>query len=168
MIIQSFFANYAPVWIFIILTILAYAALKAIKLPGNDFVLALTSLLFAILLVSSTSITNYLSSLFPYLILILIITFTISLILVFLVTKELDFKKPMLIAGFILAIIFCIVLAFNHFSGLNDFLPNSSSSSLNPAMSELKDFVYSKDFRETLLFIIFAGLVCFFMLKKSE
>jgi hypothetical protein len=167
MIIQSFFTSYAALWVFILVTILTYAALVTIKLPGSKFILALTSVLFSILLVSSTSITNYLANLFPFLFLILIITFTISLILVFLVTKDLDFKKIMAITGFILAIIFCIFLAFSHFSGLNSFLPNSSSSNLNPAMSQVKDFVYSQDVRESILFIILAGVVFFFLIKKK-
>ena len=167
MIIQNFLASYAYIWVFIIAVVLIWAGLKKIQLPGNDFVIALTSVLISFLLISSTSVTNYLVSIIPFLALITTVIFFILILLVF-VTKDFEpFKKPIAWISFILAILIIIALAFNQFSTLYNVLPGSSNTGLSDGLVGFKNFIYSTDFRETFVFVISLALVCFFILKKK-
>jgi len=169
MAIQSFIADYSYIWLFVILVVLIYAALKTIKLPGNDMALAAVSVLVSALLIASDSVTTYLIGVIPFLTLIAGLIFLFLIMLALLVTKDWNpFKKPMAWIGFALAILICLTIAFNQFPVLNHMLPNSSDSGLNENLSEFKEFLYSSTFKESAIFIVSAGLICFFLLKKAS
>jgi hypothetical protein len=166
MAIQAFLAHYNYIWLLVILIVLFYAALKTIKLPGSEWVLALTSLLLSFMVISSTRITKYLIKTIPLLTIILVLGFFILLTLV-LVAKDISiFKKPLAWIGFALAILIILCLAFSSFPTLNHLLPNSSDRGLDNNLIEFKDFIYSHDFKEGLVFVISVIVVGFFMLKK--
>jgi hypothetical protein len=74
-----------------------------------------------------------------------------------LVTKDLaTFTKPLAWIGFILAIVLVLAMAFNSFPTLENMLPSGSDSHLDTGMQELKDFLYSSNFKDSIVFILSA------------
>jgi len=166
MALQAILAEYNHIWLLIVLIVLIYGALKTIKLPGSDWVLALTSVLLSVIVFSSTRATNYMVKVIPLLTIIFFLIFII-LITISLSALSLDtFKKPLAWIGFILAILIILSLAFNSFPTLNHLFPGSSDSGLDKNMREFKDFIYSYNFREFFIFIVSIVAVCFFLFKK--
>ena len=166
MIDLTFLNHYAPIWILVILTVLFYGGLTLLKIPGTKWVLAITALLISFIFVSSTRATNFIIDLIPIFTVLMLIGFMIILMLVF-ITKDLStFTKPLAWIGFILAILFVLASAFNSFPTFNHMLPNTSDSGLNPGLQELKDFVYSQNFKDSAVFIVSIVLVFFFLMKK--
>jgi hypothetical protein len=167
MIDLSFLGNYAPVWLLIVLIVVIYAGLEMIKLPGSKFVLALVSVVISFMLVASTTITNFLISVLPYLAVILTLTFFTTLTLVF-VAKDLEpFKKPLAWISFILVLVVFLTMAFHSFPALNNIFPNTSDSGLSEGAVQLKNFIYSQNFKDSIVFIGSLVLVCVFLLKKA-
>jgi hypothetical protein len=168
--IQNFLADYSFILVFVIVFVLAYAALKLLKIPGNNLVLALTSILISFLVASSTNSTDFLASTISSIAIIMVVAFFIVFAISFLIVKEEtmnSFKKPLAVIAIILAIIMCIFFAFSNFHILNHLLPDSSNSGLSHGLVEIKDFVYSTNFKEFFLLALVLGLVCFFILKKE-
>ncbi len=163
----SFLNYYAPIFLLVALVFIIYAAIKLTKIPGNDSMIVLASIVISLMLVSSEKITNYLVNLLPLLTLIAIVTF-FSLVALIFIAKDLEFfKKPLAWMSFILAILFILCLAFSSFHSLNHILPNSSDSGLSEGMVELKDFIYSQDFKDSAVLVGSIIFVCFFILKKK-
>ena len=158
---------FAPLLIFLIATILIYGALKKGGIPGTDFVLATISVLLSIIIVSSTNSVKYLFSAIPYLGIIIILTTFISISLLFVAGKDM-FNKYLAWAGFGIAVIVLIFMAFSHFNSLNHMLPNSSNSGLTDAQEEFKDFIYQTQVKDTLLFLVLGGLVFFLLVQKVK
>jgi hypothetical protein len=167
MSIQSFISDYNFIWLFVILVVLIYASLKTIKLPGNDWVLAITSFLLSAILISSKAITNFLVASIPVLTMLLALSF-FTLIMLVLIAKDIDpFKKYLAWIGFSLAILIILCLAFNQFPTLNHMLPESSDHGLDKNLREFKDFIYSYDFKASFIFILSIIVVGFFLVKKK-
>ncbi len=156
-----------PIWIMIALVILIYAGLKKIKLPGNDFVLALLSFLLSFMVVSSIGLTKYVASVVSLMTVILILSFIVLMVLVF-VTKEGDFAKPLGVVGLILCFLIIILTAFSQFPALNHALPGTSNSGLSSGLAEFKDYIYSGMGKDGLIFIIAVAICSFFLLKKFD
>lgn len=168
MIEIHFLNEYAPIFVMLVSFILCYAALKLLKVPGNDFTLVILSALLAIILISSASSVNYLFNLIPLLSVIMLAAF-IGLVALALVAKDIGtFKKPLAWIGFALIILVGLGLAFNSFHTLNHLLPNTSDSGLNRGLIELKDFIYSDDFKNGFLLIVSVIIVGVFMLKGAK
>ena len=166
MISLTFLHNYAPVWLLLAIIVITFAALTAIKLSDNKAILWLVSLALGFLLLSSSTITKFLVNLVPYLTMISFIGFIVLVALV-LIAKDLDaFKKPLAIMSLVLMVLIIIGVSFNSFSTLNHLLPNSSDSGLSNSMEQFKDFIYSSNFKEGVVFLISVALVSFFLLKK--
>ena len=167
MIIQSFFGSVAPILIAAIVFIITFLAIKKLSIPGTDFTFAILALFLAFILFSSTRFTNFLIKIIPAMAILLVASFLILVIMIF-VSKDIDaFKKPLSWVVFALAIILILAYAFNQFPVLNHLLPYSSDSYLNSNMREFKDFIYSDDFRESLIFIFVFSIVIFFIFKKK-
>ena len=166
MAVIEFLQNYSVLWLGLALFILIYAAIIKIKLPGNKFVLAVLSLLLSIMLISSNDLASYMLAVIPLLTMILAIGFFIILVLAFVAKDFSTFAKPLSYIGFILAILIVLSVAFGQFPTMNHLLPNTSNSELPTGLVEFKNYIYSPDFRDGLLFIISAVLVGFFLVKK--
>lgn len=168
MITFHFLTEYAPILVMLVSFIACYAALKILKVPGNDFTLAILSALLAMILISSKSSVNYLFNLIPLFSVIMLAAF-MGLIALALVAKDIGtFKKPLAWIGFALIILVGLGLAFNQFHVLNHLLPNTSDSGLNRGLIELKDLIYSDDFKDGFLLVLCASLVGFFMVKGAK
>lgn len=167
MIDLTFLHHYAPIWILVVLVALFYGALTLMKIPGSKAVLALVSLLLSFLVVSSKTATNFIINIIPIITVLMVISFMIIVMLA-LTTKDLStFGKPLAWIGFVVAILIVISMAFSSFPTLNHMLPHTSDSGLNNGLEELKDFIYSHDFRDTLVFVISIVVVCFFLIKTK-
>ena len=165
MISLSFLGTYTPIWLMIALVILIYAGLKKIKLPGNDFVLALLSFMLTFLVVSSVGLTEYMAEVISLMSVVLILSFAVLLVLVF-VSKDLDFTKGLAIAGFVICMVVIVLGAFNQFPVLNHVLPATSNAGLSSGLSELKNYIYSDTIWNSLMFIISVVGVSILLLKK--
>lgn len=166
MIDLTFLNHYAPVWLLIIMTVLFYGALTLLKIPGHPFALFIVGLLISFMFISSTSATNFLIGIIPILTVLMILGFILMICLI-LITKDIaTFTKPLAWTIFILGILFILGSAFNSFPTLSHLLPNTSSSELNNGMHELKDFIYSQNFKDSIIFIVSIVVVGFFLLKK--
>lgn len=167
MIDLTFLNHYAPVWILIVLVVLFYGALTLMKVPGSKAVLALVSLLLSFLFISSKTATKFVIDIIPVITVLMVVGFMI-LVMLALTTKDLStFGKPLAWIGFVVAILIVLSMAFSSFPTLNHMLPNSSDAGLNNGLEELKDFIYSHDFKDTLVFVISIVVVGFFLLKTK-
>jgi len=163
----TFLNNYAPVWIFVVLAVVFYAGLKAIKISDKDWILILTSLVLSFLVVGSKSATRYLIDLTPYILLITVAIFFVLLAIFLVGGKDMDMMKRILAwAGLAVAVVLVIGLAFHNFNALNHMLPDSSDSGLSSEMEDFKDWIYSDDVKESAVFLVAIALVCVFLLKK--
>jgi hypothetical protein len=163
----SSLGHYAPIWLLIALIIIIYAAAKATKLIESNWILWLFSVILAFAFFSSRHAVNYLLEGIPVITVVLTIGFFLVLMLV-LIAKDIEvFKRPIAIISCILGLVILIALAFSHFHVLNHMLPGTSDYGLNSGLEEFKDFIYSKNFKDTFIFIIAVGLVSFFILKKK-
>lgn len=167
MISLSFLANWNPIWLMIALVIIIYAGLKKIKLPGNDFVLALLSFLLSFTVVSSLILTNYMSNVISLLAVILAFSFLILLVLVF-VAGDINFSKYLARISFIVCMLIIIFTAFHTIPIMFHLLPLTSNAGLSSGLSEFKDYLYSKNIRDSIIFIATVALCSFFLLKKFD
>jgi hypothetical protein len=163
----TFLNHYAPVWLLVALVVIIYAGLKAMKVIPNEWATVLTSVVLSFMLVSSDSIVNYMIKVIPALTLILAISFFAVIMLAF-VAKDIEmFKKPLAIIGFALGLFVILSTVFGSFPVANHMLPNTSNSGLDSGMIQLKDYIYSTNFKEGLIFVGSLFLVCFFIIKKK-
>lgn len=163
----SFINYYAPILVLLISFIVVYAALIMLKIPGSKVVLAILSLLVAILLATSQSSVNFIFNVIPLLTVIILVIFVVLIILVFAAKDIETFKKPLAWIGFILAILVVICMAFNSFPTLNHLLPGTSSSAASSQASNFKNFIYSSGFVDGFIFVAAALIVGFILVKAK-
>ena len=77
------------------------------------------------------------------------------------------FKNYLAWAGFAIAIIVAIWLAFTYFSTLAHMLPYASNSGLSHNSIEFKDWIYSSQVKDTFVLLVCVGLVGFFLMSKK-
>jgi len=155
MIETSFIVDYAPLLVALVVFIIAYAALKTLKVPANDWTLAILSLLVAFMLISSKKLVNYVFNLIPILTVLTTISFFVLLVLAFVAKDIGTFKKPLATIGFILAILLCLIVTLNNFPTIQ----------FGSRVIELTSTIYSKSFWENVIFVIAIGFVGFILVK---
>jgi histone acetyltransferase (RNA polymerase elongator complex component) len=64
-----------------------------------------------------------------------------------------------------MAILIILCLAFQQFPVMNHMLPHASNSGLNYDLANFKDFIYSPNFRDNLVFVLSVVIVGFFLLR---
>jgi hypothetical protein len=145
---------YAPLLILIASFIIIYAGLKKVDFGGSNWTTAILALLLSFIIVSSDVLVNYMVDLLPLITVIAVVTFFITLALVFVNFEKSPFKKILAWIGFALVILIALTLAFDTFPTLSNLLPGSSDSGLNSGLVELKDRVYTQDFQDFLVFVV--------------
>ena len=169
MIEFNFIEHFAPILVLLVSFILIYAALKLMKVPGTDWVLAILSFILSLIFVSSTSVVSYVFNLLPLLTVVLVVSFFILLILAFFVTKDFDpFRKPLAWVGFIIALILVFGMLFSAFPTFNHLLPSHSNSGLSSEMVDFKDFIYSDTVKDSFVFVVAVAIVFTFLLYKAK
>jgi len=167
MIDLTFLHNYAPIWLLVAIVAVIFSALTLMKLSENKPIIFFVSLVLGFLLISSKSIVNFLVGSIPAMALLAFIGFFILLSITLLGKTEV-FAKPLIYAGFILAILIILFFAFDSFHTLNHLLPNTSDRGLSAGAEKLKDFIYSQNFKTTFIFAVSMFIVGFYLLKGKS
>ncbi|MBM3246948.1 hypothetical protein FJZ17_00180 [Candidatus Pacearchaeota archaeon] len=165
MIQFSFAEYYAPLLVLIASFIIIFAGLKKLEFGGSNWTTAILALLLSFILISSDVLVEYTIALLPLITIIAVITFFITLALVFVNFDNSPFKKTLAWIGFAVAILITLSLAFDTFPTLGNLLPGSSDRGLNSGLVELKDRVYTQNFQDFLVFVVSIVIVCFVMVK---
>ena len=159
---------YAPLLVMLVVFIISWIFLKKASIPGENWVHVILSLLISLVFVSSTSLTKYAINALPVITLITTLSFFIMLVTIFFVGKDFDpFKKILAWLGFVLTILIILCIAFQQFPVMNHMLPHSSDAGLNSSLEEFKDFIYTSDFRDNLVFVVSIVVVGFFLLATK-
>jgi len=162
----TFMNQYSPVFVLVITWILSFAALKILKVPSPDWATVVISALFAVMFASSAKASAFIIKIIPYFAIILVVTLLVFLV-VALTGNVGMFQKPMAWIGFIVALAIVIFFLFSQFHSLSHMLPGTSDSGLTNEMEDFKDWLYSDNVKDSLVFLVSIGLVGFFLLKKS-
>lgn len=163
----TFTEYYAPILIFIIAAIVVWAALKKLKVIESTWVNAVIAIIVAIIITSSKSSVAYLFHILPYFVVILVATFVLLIVLVF-VAKDLEmFKKPIAWIAFILGLILIITMAFGHFPTALHMFPGTTDATLSPEMQDVKSVIDNENFKNSIIFIIVILIVGFFLMKGA-
>jgi len=163
----SYLGNFTEIMIFLIAFIVLFIALTKMNLGTNKTVIAILSLIIALMLISSKSnSTIYLSNLIPlFTLLIIILLFT--LLTITFVAKDLgNFNKILSWSGFIVILLIISITAFMTFPVLYHLLPNTSNANLDPFLIDLKNLIYKKESLQNLVFWI-SGIIVFFIITKK-
>lgn len=159
--IISFINEFNALWIFLISIILVYAGLIKLKIPGSNWIIAILSLLVSMIFLTNSQARHFAIDLVPYFALILLGGVFLLLTLIFVAVKIDVFQKPIAIAVLVVAVLVIIFTAFHAIPTLYHMLPDTSDSHLNHQMVEVKDYIYSHDFKENFWFVL--GTICVFL-----
>ena len=159
--ILSWIGDFNALWIFLIAMILIYAGLIKLKIPGSKWIIAVLSLLTAMIFLTNTQAIHFANDIIPYLSLILIVGAFLLLTLIFAAVKIEIFQKPIAVIIFIVALLAIIFTAFHTIPSLYHMLPDASDSHLNSQMIEVKDYIYSHEFKENFWFVL--GTIAVFL-----
>ena len=142
---------FAPLLVFLIVTVLTWVFLVKLDLPGNAWVKGFLALFIGMLFVSTTKTTRYFSNLVPWLSVVAIVIFLILLVAVFAMGDVGGLGKALAWIGVIIA----IIIAFSY------------SIDVFPDVERARDwFWYDKDVRDNWIFVIVTAVVGFLALKK--
>jgi len=159
--IISLIGDFSALWIFLIAMILVYVGLIKLKIPGSNWIIAILSLLVAMIFLTNAQARHFATDIIPSLTMILITSIFLFVCLIFAATKIEIFQKPIAWIIFIVAVLVIIFTAFHSIPTLSHMLPDSSDSHLNNQMIEVKDYIYSHDFKENFWFVL--GTICVFL-----
>jgi len=152
--IISLINDFNALWIFLIAMILIYAGLIKLKIPGSNWVIAILSLLMSMIFLTNSQARHFAIDIIPYFTSILVIGVLLLLILVFVAVKIDIFQKPIAIIALVAALLIIIFTAFHSIPTMYHMLPDTSDSHLNHQMIEIKDYIYSHDFKENFWFVL--------------
>jgi len=159
--IISFINDMNALWIFLVAMILVYAGLIKLKIPGSKWIMAVLSLLISMIFLTNSQARHLATDIVPYFAVILIASVLLLLTLIFVAVKIEIFQKPIAIAILVIAILVIIFTAFHAIPTLYHMLPDASDSHLNHQMIEIKDEIYSSEFKENFWFVV--GTVAVFL-----
>ena len=134
--------------------ILVYAGLIKLKIPGSNWIIGVLSLLVSMIFLTNSQARHFATDIIPSFAAILIVSVLLLLILVFAATKIEVFQKPIAWIIFGIALLVIIFTIFHSFPTAYHMLPDTSDSHLNHQMVELKDYIYSHEFKENFWFVL--------------
>jgi len=152
--IISFINDLNALWIFLIAMILVYAGLIKLKIPGSKWILAVLSLLTSMIFLTNNQARHFATDIIPSFTIILITCVLLLVCLIFAAVKIEVFQKPITGIIIVIAILAIIFTAFHSFPTLYHMLPDTSDSHLNHQMVEIKDYIYSHEFKENFWFVL--------------
>jgi FlaA1/EpsC-like NDP-sugar epimerase len=160
--IISLIGDFNALWIFLIAMILVYAGLIKLKIPGSNWIIAVLSLLIAMIFLTNDQARHFATDIIPSFAAILIVSVLLLLTLIFAATKIEIFQKPIAWIIFIAVLLVIIFTIFHSFPTAYHMLPDTSDSHLNGQMVEVKDYIYSSEFRENFWFVL--GTISVFLI----
>ena len=159
--IISFINDFNALWIFLIAMILIYAGLIKLKIPGSNWIIAVLSLLTAMIFLTNTQARHFATDIIPSFTIILMTGIFLLVCLIFAAVKIEVFQKPIAGIIFAIALLAIIFTAFHSIPALYHMLPDTSDSHLNHQMVEVKDYIYSYEFKENFWFVL--GTIAVFL-----
>ncbi|OIO42569.1 hypothetical protein COU56_01635 [Candidatus Pacearchaeota archaeon CG10_big_fil_rev_8_21_14_0_10_31_9] len=167
----SWLGYYVPIFGFLFVFVVMYAVLSKTSVLGESgFVNSLVSFVFAIIFVTFLPAVNYVQTIIPWFV-ILIICLFFFLVIVGFSQKDIDkFMKPWIAWVFIgfLALIFLIsaIYVFNpvFVKGIADLTGNSQDQ----VFESLRKFVISEKFFGGIFLLIIAAVTSWVLTKKSK
>lgn len=139
---------FSPLLVFLIVGILSFLILCKFQL-GNGWVQGFLALFIAMLFVSATNTTDYISKIIPWSVTLLVVGFFIIMTLTFVMGSTKSFMMPLAIVGLIIILFIAIVSAFGAFPGLGT----------------TENIITSKPFVDNFIFVIATLIVGFFLIK---
>jgi len=152
--IISFINDFNALWIFLIAMIIVYAGLIKLKIPGSKWIIAILSLLVAMIFLTNTQARHFATDIIPSFTMIIITSVFLLVCLVFVAVKIEVFQKPIAMIVFAAALLIIIFTAFHSIPTMYHMLPDTSDSHLNHQMVEVKDYIYSHEFKENFWFVV--------------
>lgn len=160
---------FLPIISFLIVFIVIYALLAKTKILGESLGIQLfVSFLLATIFISASAPRNYVETIIPWFVVVLISLFLILAIIGFIGKPAEGMSKGI---GMIFVIILGLMLlgsAFFAFSDyLSPYLPGSSSNGANPNILAFTDWLYSSRVAGALLLVVAAAIVSWVLVKTK-
>ena len=165
----SWIGYFMPIFVFLFVFVVMYAILVKSKILGDGaFINSFVSFIFAIIFVSFSPSIDYVSTITPWVAILIICLFFVLLVVGF-SQKDMDgFMKPGLAWVFIvlLVIIFLAsaIVVFNPV--LKPYLPGQPDTGGDNFLLSVKHFVYSEKVFGALLLVIIAAVTSWILTKK--
>ena len=148
----SWINNILPILVFLFVFLIIFSILTKTKvLGGNSFINSLVSFIIGIIFLTASTFNEYVATIVPWFVLIIIIIFFILVLVGFSAIEVKDIFKPATVWVFIIFLILILLaIAFNIFSFNLNFL----------------SFLYSSKVLGGIVLLIIAGFVFWIITKK--
>jgi len=154
----------APISVFILALLISYAVLKSTKLLGGVSAIdAIVSVIIAIIFASVTSARDYIQTVVPWFVILIVALFFILFIISFL---KGDFSK-MKWLGIVFIVLLALVFIFSAVKvfNLEPYLPGQLEAGGNSALLSFKHWILQDSVLGAVLLIIIAGIVVWVVVK---
>lgn len=165
----SAFAFLAPVWVFLAVFIVIYALLAKTQILGDEKWLNLfISFVIATIFISAGSVQQYVSTIIPWLAVLIISLFFILLLVGFIGKDATWMHKSIGAVVVILAIVIFVISGVKVFyTSLAPYLPGSYSygTGVNPEATVFSNFFFSGPVFGAIILLILSGIVSWVLVK---
>lgn len=160
---------FLPIVSFLIVFVIIYALLAKTKILGESMAIQLfISFLLAAVFISAAAPRNYVQSVIPWFVVVLISLFILLAIVGFVGKPIEPMQKGVGIAFVIVMALLLIGAAFFAFSDyFSPYLPGASEEGANPTLLSLTNWLYSSRVAGALLLIV-AGAIVSWVLVKTK
>jgi hypothetical protein len=164
----TFVGYFLPIFAFLLVFVIMYALLSKTEILGESkFVQVLLSFVIAVIFISFSTIRQYVTSVVPWFVVLIIALFFI-LIIIGLSQKDFSIVKPWLSWVFVVALIVVFLIAaivvFN--KQFNPYLPGGNEQEGSTFLLNLKHFLYSAKFLGAILLLAIAALTAWAITRK--
>ncbi len=155
----------APISVFILAFLVTYAVLRSTKLLGGVSAIDVTvGIIIAIIFASVTSARDYIQTVVPWFVILIVALFFIIFIISFLKGDFSKMKWLGIVFIVLLALVF-ILSAFKVFN-LEPYLPGQSEAGGSSILLDFKHWILEDAVLGAILLIIIAGIVVWVVLRK--
>lgn len=162
----SWLSTGMPLLTFALVFVLIFAILRKTKILGETGVInTITSLILSIILLSFTSVGNYIANITPWFAVIIVILFFFFMFIAFLIKEPEAFLKPLTIVFIIIFALILITAIFYTFPSSHAYLPGESEEGANGTLLSIKHFIFEEKFLSGLLLLVIAIIVGFIITR---
>ena len=163
MALEFTLSYFTSILISLFVYVLLFAALAKTKILGeNKFVLAVVSLIIALLLLSTPAARGYVVTVAPWATVLVVLVFFVLLLTGF--TGNLDYvKKP----GFVIALVVLVVVIFL-IAGMpifSELFSNASKFGATPASSGIRNLLFQPEVLGMIILFVVAAVVAWVINK---
>lgn len=158
MIDISGISYFLPIASFVLVFVVLFAILKKTEILGeNTFIMAVVSLVFAMIFASFSNIRSYVEAVSPWFVVLIIFMFFVLMLGGFMLAKDIGkIARPGLAWAFIAVLtIIALYIGYNHFD-----------VSCNPVFLHLKHWLFRRDVSGSVVLGIVALVVGIFITRK--